>query len=111
VSEPIVYAATWRKVMTAAGFRCQCTGACGNPHHSGAGRCPREHDRYASKRRGPIRLTAAPADPATPAQAAARLPVAALRAWCSDCRDGAARAARRTARTTPGTSQDGLFTL
>ncbi|MFI1849705.1 hypothetical protein [Streptomyces sp. NPDC020480] len=111
MSEPIVYAAAWRPVMKAAGYRCQCTGQCGNPHTKGGGRCAREHDQHASKHRGPVRLIAAPADTCTSARAAAQLPAAELRAWCPDCHDAARRAAQRAARTAPDTDQGGLFDL
>lgn len=94
MSEPIVLADTWRQVMEAASWRCQCTGQCGNTHAKTEHRCEREHDRYG--RGGTVRLTAAPADPSTDVQAAARLPVAKLRAWCGPCRSQTARTNRRT---------------
>src|SRR5690606_24835702 len=103
VSEPIVYADTWRRVMEAAGWRCQCTGQCGNTHTKTEHRCGREHDQYG--RGGVVRLTAAPADPSTDPLAAARLPVGELRAWCSPCRTQAARAERRTSQQAPDTGQ------
>ena len=111
VSEPIVSADAWNAVMRAAGFRCQCRGECGNPHKKGAGRCPREHDQYASKHRGPVRLISAPADPAVTGVAATRLPRGELRAWCPECHDGARRAANRAARQVPDTDQSHLFDL
>jgi hypothetical protein len=111
MSEPIAYADTWRPVMCAAGFRCQCRGECGNDHKKGKGRCPREHDQLASKHRGPVRLLAAPADPIVTGLAAARLPTARLRAWCPDCLDGARRAANRQARAEPAADQTSLFEL
>ncbi|MGX9228027.1 hypothetical protein ACWV95_20755 [Streptomyces albus] len=74
MSEPIAYAAVWRAVMQAAGYRCQCTGQCGNPHKNSSGRCPREHDQCASKRRGPVHLAAAPADLSQGQRMAAALP-------------------------------------
>ncbi|MCZ7415671.1 hypothetical protein [Streptomyces sp. WMMC897] len=109
MSEPIVYADQWRTVMTAARWRCQCTGACGNTHTKGGSRCPRQHDRHAGKHRSPVRLLAAPADPGVPTVRAVALPVEALRAWCPDCLDAAHRTARRTAPTDP--AQSGLFDL
>jgi hypothetical protein len=111
MSEPIAYADQWRQVMQAAGYRCQCAGECGNGHTKAGGRCPRVHDQHASKHRGPIHLTAAPANPATPTGAAVRLPLAELLAWCPDCHDGARRAANRKSRTEPDPAQDSLFTL
>ena len=111
MSEPTVLAHIWQAVMQAAGYRCQCTRECGSPHKQGDGRCPRVHDSYASKHRGPVHLLAAPADPATPALTAARLPAAALRAWCPTCHDGARRAANRTTRSQPDPAQGSLFAL
>lgn len=109
MSEPLVLADSWRKVMHAAGFRCQCTGECGNAHKRGGGHCPREHDQHASKHRGPVHLIAAPADPATPVVQAAQLPLHQLRAWCPDCHDGARRASNRAARSQPDGAQESLF--
>ncbi|MFG3254947.1 hypothetical protein [Streptomyces sp. NPDC048172] len=111
MSEPIAYADLWRAVMEAAGFRCQCTGECGNKHAKSRGRCPREHDQHASRHRGPVRLTAAPANPATGARAAAQLPVSALRAWCPDCHDAARRAVSRETRSAADPAQNALFDL
>ncbi|MEU4964981.1 hypothetical protein [Streptomyces smyrnaeus] len=111
MSEPIAFAALWRAVMWAAGYRCQCTGECGNPHKKSEGRCPREHDQCASKQRGPVHLTAAPTDLTQGTQTASRLPVSALRAWCPDCHDAARRAAARTARRQTDPAQAELFDL
>ncbi|MEU7051487.1 hypothetical protein [Streptomyces eurythermus] len=109
MSEPITGTAVWRPVMAAAGFRCQCTGQCGNAHSKAKGRCPRKHDQAASKHRGPVRLIAAPADPLTPAVLACRFPAHALMAWCPDCHTAARRHATATARTTPDPDQGALF--
>ncbi|MFF4185765.1 hypothetical protein ACFYZ9_21480 [Streptomyces sp. NPDC001691] len=106
-SEPLARPALWRPVMEAAGFRCQCTGQCGNAHIKAQGRCPREHDRHASKHRGPVHLIAAPADLALSPVKAARVPSAGLRAWCPDCHT----AARRIAQRQPAPDQAGLFDL
>jgi hypothetical protein len=106
--EPIAAAALFRKVMTAAAWRCQCTGACGQPHAQSDGRCPREHGNYAGKHSGPIRLIAAPADPATTARRAAVLPAADLRAWCPTCHTTATRKTRPPAAAP---EQGGLFDL
>ncbi|WP_052847422.1 hypothetical protein [Streptomyces avicenniae] len=111
MSEPIVYTRLWHAVMRAAGYQCQCRGECGNPHKQGQGRCPREHDKHPGMHRAPVRLTAAPADPAVTGLAAARLPRGELRAWCPDCHDGARRAAKRAARAEPDADQGGLFDL
>ncbi|KNE81650.1 MULTISPECIES: hypothetical protein [Streptomyces] len=111
MAEPIVGAALWRRVMAAAGYRCQCAGQCGNPHTKGEGRCLKEHDKYASRHSGPVRLLAAAADPATPPRAAALLPVADLRAWCPTCFDATRRAAQRLTRAAPDPAQGGLFDL
>ncbi|ATL27587.1 hypothetical protein [Streptomyces formicae] len=110
MSEPLTGTATWRPVMVAAGFRCQCTGACGNPHAKGGGRCPREHDHYTSKHHGRrIRLIAAPTDPLATPVAAAALPATDLVAWCPKCHAAAARAARKQAA--PAVEASGLFEL
>ncbi|GCD44140.1 hypothetical protein [Streptomyces paromomycinus] len=110
MSEPIVYAALWRPAMEAAGFRCQCTGQCGSRHVKAGGRCPREHDQYASKHRGPVHLLAVPADLTASDTLACRAAVTELRAWCPDCYTAARAAARKAARTAAA-AQDGLFDL
>ncbi|WP_234376269.1 hypothetical protein [Streptomyces sp. CB01201] len=97
----------WLPVIQAAGFRCQCTGQCGNAHTKGQGRCLREHDQHASKHRGPVHLIAAPADLTLSPLKAARVPLAGLRAWCPDCHT----AARRIAQRQPASEQAGLFDL
>ncbi|WP_151481443.1 hypothetical protein [Streptomyces albicerus] len=110
MSEPLAAVDTWRPVMEAAGFRCQCEGECGNAHAKGGGRCPHEHDHYTSKHGRRIRLMAAPADPLTPGTAAVRLPASELRAWCPDCHTAAARRARKQLPATPA-EQCGLFDM
>lgn len=109
-SQPIVAAALFNRVMKTAGYRCQCTGQCGNPHAKDGGRCPREHDGYTSKHGRRVWLLAAPADPLTTDAAAARLPADALRAWCADCHTAAACLARGRLPAVPA-GQDGLFEL
>ncbi|MDC7338936.1 hypothetical protein PQR15_23575 [Streptomyces lydicus] len=109
-SEPIAGARLFRTVMKAAGWRCQCTGECGQPHAKSDGRCPREHDGYAGKHGGPIRLLAAPADLTIPDRQAVALPVGKLRAWCPSCLATARRIAKRQAAI-PTTDQCGLFDL
>ncbi|WP_369233275.1 hypothetical protein AB5J56_15325 [Streptomyces sp. R21] len=108
MSEPLAATGKWRRVIGAAGHRCQCVGACGNPHAKTQGRCPREHDGYTSKHGHRVRLLAAPADPLTPPVQAAVLPSQELRAWCPECHTAAARRARSTA---PGDDAPGLFEL
>ncbi|WP_328553413.1 hypothetical protein [Streptomyces sp. NBC_00358] len=109
-SQPIVGAALFRTVMEAAGYRCQCSGECGQPHTKGDGRCRHEHDHHTSKHGRRVRLMAAPADPLATDVAAARLPASELRAWCPDCHGAAARHVRRQLPPTP-TDQCGLFDL
>ncbi|ANS67956.1 hypothetical protein SLINC_5732 [Streptomyces lincolnensis] len=108
MSEPLAAVDVWRPVMEAAGHRCQCTGACGNPHSKGGGRCPREHDGYTSKHGHRVRLMAAPADPLTPPATAVALPVGELLAWCPECQAAAVRQARKVA---PVEDAPGLFDL
>jgi hypothetical protein len=105
---PIAGARLWLAVMNRAGqgretAQCECTGQCGR--HNGA-RCPQTHGEY-RKRGSPVRLVAAPADPAldgTPA--AARLGVDGLLAWCPRCHDGARPVTPRAALVM---AQEGLF--
>ncbi|MFF0725178.1 hypothetical protein [Streptomyces sp. NPDC004134] len=111
MSAPIVGAALFRAVIAAAGGRCHCTGECGQPHAKGDGRCQREHDRYASKHKGPVRLMAAPADPLTPPHIATALPPCELRAWCPPCFDGTRRTAERARKSAPNPDQNRLFEL
>lgn len=109
MSEPIVYADQWRPLVEAAGYRCQCTGACGNKHTKGNGRCERKHDQYADKHHGPARLVVAPDDPAVSVVEAATVPPERLRAWCTFCLDAARRAVKTAARKQTNPEQDGLF--
>ncbi|MFI5661553.1 hypothetical protein [Streptomyces sp. NPDC051684] len=109
-TEPLVGTAVFTPVMQGAGYRCQCTGQCGNPHAKGEGRCLHEHDGYTSKHGRRVRLIAAPADPLASAVAAAALPAGELVAWCPDCHTAAARRARRTAAA-PAAEAPGLFDL
>ncbi|MFJ9093828.1 hypothetical protein ACIRIR_20220 [Streptomyces globisporus] len=108
MSEPIVAAGLFRAVMAAAGGRCQCTGQCGQLHAKTDRRCPREHDSYAGKHGGPVRLMAAAADPTIAERQAAALPAERLRAWCPGCFTDTRRS-RRTAE--PAAEQGGLFDL
>ncbi|MFD8663574.1 hypothetical protein ACFV1V_33865 [Streptomyces globisporus] len=67
----------WAAVMSAAGHRCHCTGACGNRHSKSDLHCDATTDHVA--------LLAAPADLTLSPTAAAAVPVAELLAWCPDC--------------------------
>lgn len=109
MSEPLVFADHWRPIMQAAGYRCQCTGACGSKHAKGDGRCECEHDRYADKHHGPARLVVAPEEAAATVVEAASMPPERLRAWCSFCLDGARRSAKAAARKRTAPGQGGLF--
>jgi len=117
-SGPVAPLPLWDLVIHRAGHCCECTGACGKKHASTGGRCDRANGSYASKHRGPIRLLAAPADPAQlalPADQQARLTADALAAWCPTCHDTARTRATRAARqaTTERLAGDSeaLFTL
>lgn len=87
-TRPLVCATTWQTVMSAAGYRCQCTGSCGSQHSRTGGRCDRAHDQSGE------RLAAAPADLTLRPIDAARLPVSDLLAWCTGCRSKTARRQR-----------------
>lgn len=96
------------EVVTRAGLRCQCSGACGRKHRDSGGRCASEH--------GTARpLFAAPSDPAVPEHTAWQVPVTELAAWCGPCLDAARRqAARKVAETRAAelaAATDALFTL
>ncbi|MFD4572062.1 hypothetical protein ACFWNK_01975 [Streptomyces sp. NPDC058417] len=107
---PIVGAEVWQDVMTLAGDRCQCQGACGKRHtrpNRKPGRCPRVADEYV-KGKGRIVLQAIPRDPSLPWHEAARLPARRLIAFCPDCADGVRRAINRAVKALPPQS-DGLF--
>jgi hypothetical protein len=82
----VVPAPTWVHVVTVAGRRCECAGACGRAHKGTGGRCVSEHGRARP-------LYAAPRDPGVPAGSAWRLPVEELAAWCGPCLDAARRRA------------------
>lgn len=91
----------WVQVVTAAGRRCECTGACGHPHDR------REPEaRCEATGTGRV-LYAAPRDSGVPAEAAWRVPTGELAAWCAGCLDGA-RAASRRFVTGPVCRADGL---
>lgn len=86
MSAAVVSTPTWVHVVTVAGRRCECAGACGRAHRDAAGRCASVHGRVRP-------LFAAPRDPAVPAGSAWRAPVEALAAWCGPCLDSAGRRA------------------
>ncbi len=95
---------TWVLVVTVAGRRCECAGACGRAHAEGAGRCAR------GMGGGVVhRLFAAPRDPGVPAVSAWRVPVEDLAAWCATCLDAARRAAARTTAPRDVDQVAGLF--
>ncbi|MFJ5833973.1 hypothetical protein [Streptomyces sp. NPDC093089] len=75
--------------MEAAQHRCQCAGACRQPHTKGEGR-------YGRLARHQL--------------VAAALPASELRAWGPPCFTAARRAAQR-ATAAPGDDQGGLFDL
>ncbi|MFJ4091205.1 hypothetical protein ACIPYS_06435 [Kitasatospora sp. NPDC089913] len=101
----------WQAVLAAAAGRCQCRGTCGTSHEKDGGRCRTAHGGHS--RHGPVRLTAAPADPADlllPAHRAAALPKAELAAWCPACLDATTRAVRKTQLAAhPPTAPEALF--
>lgn len=76
------------EVVSRAGRRCECAGACGRKHKDAGGRCATEHGTSHP-------LFAAPRDPAVPEHTAWRVPVEELSAWCSPCLDAARRATAR----------------
>jgi hypothetical protein len=98
---PIAATATWQTVISAAGRRCTCSGACRRSHARTGGCCAAEAPR--------VRLYAAPADPSIPATRADRVAVADLSAWCGPCLDAARR--RHTPPPAPEPETDALFDL
>ncbi|MFB7663944.1 hypothetical protein ACFC1R_08350 [Kitasatospora sp. NPDC056138] len=97
----------WLVVLAAAAGRCQCRGTCGKKHDKDGGRCKTVHGT------GPVRLRAAPAEPADlllPSHKAAALPKTALIAWCPECHDATRRAAAKAREAdAPATEPDALF--
>ncbi|MFJ6667458.1 hypothetical protein [Streptomyces sp. NPDC091383] len=110
---PIVGAPVWEAVMTAAGDRCQCQGACGkkhtDPQTKKPGRCTLVNGQRTSKR-GVVTLLATPRDPVNEGDfhIAAALPATRLIAFCPDCYDGVRRIIKRAVKQLPPQS-DGLF--
>ncbi|MFF1934324.1 hypothetical protein [Streptomyces sp. NPDC058228] len=101
---PLGTPAVWVTVMTAAGHRCHCTGACGSKHSKSGLQCDRDTDRE--------HLLAAPADLLLTTAAAAAVPAAELLAWCADCHRKATarqRAAERERRRQDEQQPDSLF--
>jgi hypothetical protein len=80
----------WEAVMSAAGHRCQCTGACGSKHSRSGMRCEATTERRA--------LLAAPADLLLTPVAAAAVPPEQLLAWCPACHSKAIARQRADAR-------------
>lgn len=80
----------WEVVISAAGHRCQCTGACGSKHSKSGMRCETTTDRRA--------LLAAPADLLLTPVAAAAVPAEQLLAWCPVCHSKATVRQRADAR-------------
>jgi hypothetical protein len=107
IRPPIVGAAVWLPVMTAAEYRCQCQGACGSKHTpvgertpGAQHRCGRQLGQYVHGR-GLEPLVVAPADPDVAPHVAAAMASEELRAWCPGCYSGAVRAARRARKNEP----------
>jgi hypothetical protein len=112
IRPPIVGAEVWRLVMSAAGYRCQCEGACGRTHAPADQRLPGMQHRCQRQRgeqvpgQGVPIFVVAPARPAVSAMVAAALPVEELRAWCPACYSGAVTVARRAAKAAPEPTGD-----
>ena len=93
---PIAGEATWRPVMQAAGYRCQCTGGCGRDHaKEPGGRCKREHKPSCHLVASPVNPTGNPHKDMTGEQVA----------YCPTCFNGhknkTNRAAEAAAKTHP----------
>lgn len=106
----------WRAVLAAAAGRCQCRGTCGKNHAKDGDRCKTVHGGYGPRHgTGPVRLLAAPAEPADlllPPHKSAVLPKTALIAWCPDCHDATRRtAAKARQQATPAAEPSSLFDL
>ncbi|MFF2076372.1 hypothetical protein ACFVXG_16625 [Kitasatospora sp. NPDC058162] len=104
----------WQAVIAASAGRCQCRGTCGTSHEKDGGRCKTVHGGYGRRHgTGPVRLLAAPAEPADlllPAHKAAALPKTALVAWCPECHDATRRAAAKAQQASaPAAEPDSLF--
>jgi len=80
----------WAVVMSAAGHRCHCTGACGSQHSKTGLRCDATTEH--------TELYASPADLTLSVAAAAAVPVGELLAWCLTCHRKAAARQRADAR-------------
>lgn len=80
----------WAVVMSAAGHRCHCTGACGSRHSDSGLRCDETTEH--------AQLLAAPADLLLTTTAAAAVPVGDLLAWCPGCHRKATARQRADAR-------------
>jgi hypothetical protein len=108
--QPVMALPLLDAVLAAADGCCQCTGACGNSHAKGGGRCEHTDGGFRDKHHGPLRLLAAPADPAAlalPFHQAARLPADQLAAWCPPCHHHALLRAQRQHRAALANLQTG----
>lgn len=103
MSTPIVGAGLYLQVITAAGFTCQCQGACGKKHKDNGGKCPQPHHDRPGRR-----LLAIPRDPTAPFVEAARMPARRLIAFCPACSDGVRRVVNRAVKAASAPT-DGLF--
>lgn len=106
---PIVAGGLYEQVVTTAGHRCQCQGACGKRHltpERKPGRCE-TIDTSCVAGAAP-KLLAIPRDPTAPFHEAAALPAAGLIAFCRPCADGVRRIVNRTVKALPPQT-DGLF--
>lgn len=93
----------WHEVVTRAGDRCECRGACGRKHTNGGGRCTHLNSDHAL-------LAAVPREP-VPTRIAAALPADDLQALCGPCHDGLSRAcnAARAAELHDQSAMESLF--
>jgi len=93
----------WAVAMSAAGYRCHCTGACGSKHSKSALQCDMRID--------DAPLLAAPADLLLSITAAAAVPAGELLAWCPACHRKAAARQRADAqeRARQDEQPDSLF--
>jgi len=111
IRPPIVGAELWRRVMSAAEYRCECFGSCGSKHTPLAGpRAAGGGQRVCARPMVPggVPLVVAPVDPAVSAYEAAAMPETELVAWCARCYSGAVAIARRSAKAAPEPTA-GLF--
>jgi hypothetical protein len=103
IRPPIVGAELWRRVMSAADFKCECFGSCGARHTPARQRAAAggQHICGWPMTPGGMPLVVAPADPCVPAHEAVAMPETELLAWCARCYAGALATARRAAKDAP----------